>query len=85
MAFPILIYAFLFSIIYAAIADERSKRERVFKIRVNAKYYFQNLGINHRLRHKLLNYIAFYYKNRITSSESFINDLAPSLQDLYKS
>ena len=55
------VYAYLFAVIYAAISETRARIIEAKKYKKMAKYYLKDLGVSQKLTFKLLNYLSYIY------------------------
>lgn len=55
------VYAYLFSVIYNAIADTRAKSIEAKKYKKMASYYLRDLEVDTKLKNRVLNYLTYSY------------------------
>ena len=73
VALPMVVYAYLFSVIYNAISGTRAQSIEAKKYKKMAKYYFRDLGVPQKLRNKLINYLSYVYEKKIAIDYGFIS------------
>ena len=83
VALPMVIFAYLFTVIYNSISDSRAAIIEARKYKKMAKYYFTDLGVNHKLKNRLLNYLSYVYEKKHPINNEFIAEIPPSTRNEY--
>ena len=48
-----------------------------------AKYYFTDLGVNQKLKNRLLNYLSYVYEKKISVNNEFMSEIPPNTRSDY--
>ena len=83
VAAPMIIYAYLFSVIYNAIYERRKATVEATKYKRQALHYFRDIGISSKQSSIFMNYLSFVYDKKVAVDNDFMEEIGPSVRDTY--